>query len=171
MDIRQFLFLTNRPIQLSCHCFFNATWLRAHMFYLWLNSATCGSQLPFHQYNLTYITVRTGGRRVWIVDWQGKNPVPLRVRQSQTAYGMCRVYNESTCGGNSAHGTDTAMLNKREEELLDLAYIEEYCSEFIFHKSSEQSWAWERALSETDACEGRMDGTTIVARLYSVSDG
>ena len=78
-------------------------------------------------------------RRVWIVDWQGKNPVPLRVRQSQTAYGMCRVYNESTCGGNSAHGTDTAMLNKREEELLDLAYIEEYCSEFIFHESSEQS--------------------------------
>lgn len=70
---------------------------------------------------------------------RGYDPVPLRFRQSQTAYELCQVFNESTCGGNSAHGTDTAMLNKREEELLDLLYIEEYCSEFIFHESSEQS--------------------------------
>jgi hypothetical protein len=69
----------------------------------------------------------------------GHDPVPLRFRQSQTAYELCRVFNERTCGGKSAHGTDTATLNKREEELLDLLCIEECCSEFIFHGSSEQS--------------------------------
>ena len=69
----------------------------------------------------------------------GHDPFPMRFRQAQTAYGLRPVFNETTCGGKSAHGTDTTTLNKREEELLDLLYIEEYCSEFIFHESSEQS--------------------------------
>lgn len=70
---------------------------------------------------------------------RGHDQVPLRFRESQTAYALCRVFNERTCGEKSAHGTGTATLNKREEELLDLVYTEEYCSEFIFHESSEQS--------------------------------
>lgn len=172
MDITKFLFRTNPPIQPSCHCFFKATWLNnSHVFFYVQVQPRAG-----HSYLFTEIIWPISQAGLVVEECgsligRGHGPVPLRFRQSHTAYGLCRVFNESTCGGKSAHGTDTATLNKRGEELLDLLYIEEYCSEFIFHESSEQSWAWERALSETDAREGRMDGTTIVARLYSVSEG
>ena len=55
---------------------------------LWLSSATCRSQLPFHQDNVAYITVRTGGRGVW----QGHDPVPLRFRQSHTLRTDCAEF-------------------------------------------------------------------------------